>query len=73
MTGSHFHYGQLMLRLEAEQGERHTDGVVQIAFGIKDMALALQHGCYQLLGRGFAVGSRDADDKGGELLAVVVG
>ena len=60
------------LSRDGEQCERHSDVVVEVAFGAGGAELRLQHSVYQLFGGGFAVGAGDADDGNVELLAVLL-
>ena len=73
MAGTHLDDGQFVLGLEAEQGERHANMVVQVAFRVEQMVATAQYGGYQFLGRGLAVGASDADDACTQLAAVMAG
>ena len=73
MVGARFHHRDVVRRREAQQGERHTDVIVQVALGVQHIVLFGQHRRRQLLGRRLAVGSRDLHDGRTELSAMMVG
>ena len=56
-----------MLGLHLEEGQRHANLIVQIAFGGQHVELAAEHRTYQFLGRGLAIRSGDANDLDGTL------
>ena len=62
MAGSHFHNGNLVLTVQPEQCERHSDVVVEVSFGAESAELSAEHGVDQLLGGGLAVRSSDSYD-----------
>ena len=66
-------HGRARPGVDAEEGERHADMVVQVAVGINGFVLAGHHGAHQFLRGGLAVGAGDADHGDIELAAVVGG
>ena len=62
VVSPHLHNGHLMLIMDAEQSEGHTDMVIQVALGIADIVFLWQYGGYQLFGSGFAIGTRNANN-----------
>ena len=44
VAGTHFHDGHLGVRLDAQQGERHADVVVEVAHRVDDVVFLGQHG-----------------------------
>ena len=73
VAGSHFHYAELMLCCQAQQGERYTDRIIQISQCVQYIVLLRQYGGYKLLGRCFPIGSCNADDARTQLAAVIIG
>ena len=76
VIGTHLDDGKFMLGLHLKEGQRHTDLIVQIAFGGQHVELLTQHRADQFLGRCLSVCSRDANDLDGtlpvaELLAMI--
>ena len=57
MVGAHFDYDKVRLGRGIQQGERHSDVVVQVAFRGVHVHRFSQHIANQLLGCGFAVAS----------------
>ena len=70
MAGAHFHDGQLCILPYPEHRERHSDVVVQVAFGGIYAVFGGQDGTDKLLGGGFPVGAREADYRDIQLPAV---
>ena len=59
MGGAHFHDGDLGFGLDAQQGERHTDVVVEVAHRVDDVVFLGQHCRDELFGGCLAVGAGD--------------
>ena len=73
MVGPHLNDGNLGIGGYAQKGEGHTEVVVVVAGGGMGAVAAAEDGMNQFLGGGFAIGAGDADDRNGEMLAVVFG
>ena len=54
MVGTQLHHRKLVLRLEAQQGERHAHLVVEVASGGQHFPFVAQDGGCHLLHRGLA-------------------
>ena len=67
VVGTHLDDGKFVLRLHLEEGQRHADLIVQIAFGGQHVELSTKHRADQFLGRGLAIRSSDANDLNGTL------
>ena len=62
VVGTHLHYGQFVLLLQAQKREGHTDMVIEIALRIEHLIAFLQHRGDEFLGRGLSVRAGDSDD-----------
>ena len=62
MVGTHLDYRQFRILTDGEQGQGHTDVIVQVAFCRRDAVFAGQHLAYEFLRGGLAVGSRKSYD-----------
>ena len=71
VVGSHLHNGNLGLGLDAQQGERHTDMVIEVAHSVDDVVFLRKHCRDKLFGGRFAVGTSDAEHCSLALLAVI--
>ena len=70
-AGAHLHDGHLGLLVDAEEGERHADVVVEVGLGGHQVVFPAEDGGNEFLGGRLAVGTRDADHRNVELAAVV--
>ncbi|MNS26226.1 hypothetical protein D3C72_581430 [compost metagenome] len=59
MVGTQLHHRKLVLRLEAQQGERHPHFIVEVAGGGQHLPLTAQDGGRHLLHRGLATAAGD--------------
>ena len=57
LVGSHLDDGNLVLGLQAQQGQRHADMVVQIPNSGKRIEFLLQHTMQEFLGSSFSIGA----------------
>ena len=64
---AHLQHAQLMLGVQAEEGQGQADLVVVVALGLQDPELLAQDRGDHVLGRGLAHAAGDADDRDGEL------
>ena len=60
MAGSHLDDCYLVLLAQAQQGEGHSDMVVEVALGAEGAVFRAQHGVDKFLGGGLAVGAGNA-------------
>ena len=64
VVGAHFYYGNLSIRLDTQQGEWHTDMVVEVAHRVDDVVFLGQHCRNKFLGGSLAVSAGDAEHRG---------
>ena len=57
---AHLHNGNIGIRLNAQQGFRQTDFIIEVALSFDNVIFAAQAGSQQILRRGFAVGACDS-------------
>ena len=70
MVGAGFNDGEIVFGLDFQQGERHTDVIVEIALREKRVVSRGNHGGSELFRGGFAIGSGDLQDGVLEVLAM---
>ena len=73
VVGSHFHYGQLVLGLHAQQGKRYADVVVQVALGVEHVDVFGQYGGNQFFRGCLSVGAGNAQQGDAQGAAVQPG
>ena len=73
MISPHFDDRHLMLRLQAQQCQRHSDMVVEVSLRVKHLKLLAQHGCNQFFRGGFSVRTGHPNHAGTQPTAVIVG
>ena len=73
VVGAHLHDGNLSIRLDAQQGERHTDVVVQVALSVDDIVFLGQYRRDEFLGGRLAIGAGDGKHNSFALSAVIGG
>ena len=69
---AHLHNGNIGIRLNAQQGFRQTDFIIEVALSFDNIIFAAQAGSQQILRRGFAVGACDSKNLQ-SLLTLTVG
>jgi len=71
MIHSKFEHADLIALPRAQDGQRETDVIVQIAFRFRDAKVLAEHGGGEVLGARLSVAAGDADDLEAEVAAVV--
>ena len=71
MRSTHLHHSDLVVGGEPQQCLGHTDVVVVVGLGVHHAVFLSEHSRDEFFGRGLAVGAGDADNRNGELAAVL--